>query len=89
MDQPVGWAQRKGNKMLDNSRHIIRMIRETDICRVDLFFENALYAYEEGRISWERIKRTLLSIEEDAPTENQGNGEHILQQTNGDAKSKS
>jgi len=55
--------------MLDTSKHIVGMIRETDINNVDYFFKEALYAYDEGRISWERIKQTLLSLKKDAPTD--------------------
>jgi hypothetical protein len=56
--------------MLDTSNHIVGMIRENDINNVDCFFKEALYAYDEGRISWERIKRTLLTLKKDAPTDN-------------------
>ena len=53
--------------MLDSSKHIIGIIRETDIIRVDIFFKEASVAYEQGRISWERIKQTLLNL---TPKEN-------------------
>ena len=44
--------------MLDNTKHIIGMIRERDILNIDRYFENCMNT--EAEYSWERIKRTLL-----------------------------
>ena len=62
---------------MDYSKHIMGMIRETDVNNVCRFFEDSMNADDQARFSWERIRRTLLNEKLNS-----------TQQTNGDAEAK-